>query len=89
MGEDGPGRSVCADQEDVISMKKFISIIAACVGTLLLTAGIAIPRASAGPTTAPGTRPTVVANHPPAPNAMDDDDDGIIDNPGWLADDDD
>jgi len=45
-------------------MKKFVSIIAACLGALLLAAGIGIPSASADPTDAPGPGPTV-ANQPP------------------------
>lgn len=45
-------------------MKKFISVIAACVGAWLLAAGIALPSASADPTNAPSPGPTV-ANQPP------------------------
>ena len=45
-------------------MRKFISIIAACVGAPLLAAGIGIPSASADPTNAPGPGPTA-ANQPP------------------------
>jgi hypothetical protein len=41
-----------------ISVKKFISVIAACVGAPLLAAGIALPQASADPTNAPGPTPT-------------------------------
>jgi hypothetical protein len=50
----------------VISTKKSISFIAACVGTLLLTAAIALPSASADPTNAPSPGPTV-ANQPDDP----------------------
>ena len=39
-------------------MKKTISLIAACIGTLLLAAGIALPSASADPTTTPSPAPT-------------------------------
>lgn len=49
----------------MISIKKFISIIAACVGALLLAAGIGLPSASADPTNAPGPSPTM-SNQPPA-----------------------
>src|SRR6185437_7327398 len=48
------------------SMMKSIGIIAACIGALLLTAGIALPSASADPTNAPSPNPTV-ANQPPRP----------------------
>jgi hypothetical protein len=37
-------------------MKKLISVIAACVGALLLAAGIALPSASADPTNAPSPK---------------------------------
>ena len=42
-------------------MKKSIRFIAACVGTLLLAAGIALPSASADPTNNPSPGP------PPSP----------------------
>lgn len=45
-------------------MKKFISIIAACVGAPLLAAGIALPSAAADPTDAPDPNPAG-ANEPP------------------------
>ena len=45
-------------------MKKTISVIAACVGALVLAAGITLPSASADPTDAPSPGPTV-ANQPP------------------------
>ena len=45
-------------------MKKLISVIAACIGALVLAAGIALPSASADPTNAPSPGPTV-ANQPP------------------------
>jgi hypothetical protein len=45
-------------------MKKFISIIAACVGTLLSAAGIALPNAAADPNDAPDPNPAV-ADQPP------------------------
>ena len=45
-------------------MKKLISVIAACIGALVLAAGIALPSAAADPTDAPSPNPTV-ANQPP------------------------
>jgi hypothetical protein len=54
-------------------MKKFISIIAACIGALVLTAGIALPSASADPTNAPGPGPTVANQPPGAPSNPRDD----------------
>ena len=45
-------------------MKKFISIIAACVGTLLLAASIALPSAAADPTDAPDPNPAVADQQP-------------------------
>ncbi len=45
-------------------MKKFISIIAACVGTLVLATGIALPSAAADPTDAPDPNPAA-ADQPP------------------------
>jgi hypothetical protein len=50
---------------DGFPMKKTISVIAACVGAPLLTAGIALPSASADPTNAPTPTPTV--SNEPAP----------------------
>ncbi len=45
-------------------MKKTIALIAACIGALVLAAGIAIPSAAADPTDDPGPNPTV-SNEPP------------------------
>jgi hypothetical protein len=45
-------------------VKKFISIIAACISALALAAGIGPPTAAADPTNDPGPGPTV-ANQPP------------------------
>ena len=45
------------------SMKKFISVIAACIGASVSAAGIALPSASADPTNAPDPGPTVSNEH--------------------------
>ena len=52
-------------------MRKFISIIAACVGAPLLAAAIAIPSASADPTNAPGPGPTATNQPRPLPSDPD------------------
>lgn len=53
-------------------MKKFMGVIAACVGALVLTAGIALPSASADPTNAPGPTPTVSNQRAPDQHLQDD-----------------
>ena len=57
-------------------MRKFISVIAACIGAPLLAAGIALPSASADPTDAPGPNPTV-SNQPPRGSDGNDDVDEV------------
>ena len=54
-------------------MKKLISVIAACIGALVLAAGIALPSASADPTNAPSPGPTVANQPPGAPLDPEDD----------------
>ena len=52
-----PKSASCGYRKGVLHMQKFISIIAACIGTLLLAAGIALPSASADPHPQPQPEP--------------------------------